>query len=279
MGFVRQVAAGVVAALAAGVAHPSPLRAGEEAFFYSIDVGPAWVRYEESGRREFQGLETEWADAAILVEQEARYRTPYDLASLLRFSFLSSLEDTETNNVGAGTTDMRIAYLFGLQPGVRYELRPHPAVMIAPELVWDLEWYLQVRETGAGDVDESVFRHGPAPGLAMALALSEMWAIELAYRHAFLIDVRATNSFAEDRGFGTFTTDGDRDTAVLRIVRRLSERWQARLGYRFESARVDASDTRIRTVQGAGGPQTVQIQFPENDQTIHAASLSLEARF
>lgn len=280
MGFVRQVVSGGVAALVTGVGFSLPAAADDEAFFYSIDAGPAWVRYEETGRREFEGLETEWADAALLVEQEARYRTPYDVVSLLRFSFLTSLEDTETNNIGAATTDMRYAYLFGLQPGVRYEIRPHPAITVAPELVWDLEWYLQIRETQAsGDVDESVFRHGPAPGVVLDLALAEAWALEIAYRHAFLIDVRADNSFAESRGFDTFTTDGQRDTATFRLLRHLTGRWWLRLGYRFESTRVDASDTEVRTIPGFGGPQTTQVQFPENDQTIHAGTLSVELRF
>jgi hypothetical protein len=279
MGFVRPGMTGVLAALATAAVSPLPVVAADESFSYGLDIGPAWVRYEESGRREFAGLETEWADLALQVSQEARYLTPFDVASLLRFSFLTSLEDTETNNVGASTTQMRIAYLFGLQPGLQYELRPYPGITLAPELVWDLDWYLQVRKTQAGDVDESVFRHGPAPGLVVWLALADAWTVELGYRHSFLIEVRATNSFAEDRGFGTFTTEGDRDAASLRLIRRLSERWSARLGYRFESARVQASDTKIRTSERPAGLQTTQIQFPENDHTIHGGSLSLEARF
>ncbi|MGH7857409.1 MAG: hypothetical protein ACREQY_08765 [Candidatus Binatia bacterium] len=279
-GFGRRV--GLWAVWLALVAAPVPARsAGEpDRFTLLFEAGPDFYRYEETGEREFAGLETEWADVALRVSEEARYRTPIDIVSLLRFSFLTSAEDTETNNVGSPPTEMRIAYFFTLQPGLQYELRPWSWLVVAPEFVWDLDWYLQVRETeDAGDVDESVFWQGPAPGLEAVWLVCERFGVGLGYRHSFLIDVDVSNSFAEGLGFGDFSTEGERDVVQLRALGRINRRWSTSIGYRFESDRIDASDTRRRTIVGPGGPQTVQIQFPRNDHTIHGVTFSLEARF
>jgi hypothetical protein len=252
----------------------------ESGFSWRMEVGPAWYRYEETGAREFRGLKTEWADLAVRLVQEGRYVGPGGASGIVRFSFLTSAEDPETNNVGATPTDLRVAYFFTLQPGLQQALRLAPGLSVCPEFVWDLDWYLQVRDTrDGGEVNESVFWHGPAPGLEVRYQPPGPWEASLAYRHSFLIHVTASNSFTESLGFGDFSTDGDRDAVTLRIGYALGERWSAGLAYEFESARIDASPTRTRTVQGPGGPQTVRVQFPENDHTIHGIRFSLGYRF
>ena len=265
--------------LIASSAFAQPQPNADPVFFFRFEIGPALYRYEESGEREFAGLETEWEEFAVRMAQEARVRTPIDLVGVFRFSFLTSGKDTETNNVGSPPTNLRIAYLFEVQPGVQYEARLRPWLTLAPELSWDLDWYLQVRETtSSGDVNESVFWQGPAPGIEAAADLTNDLRLVLGYRHSFLIDVQASNSFAEELGFDEFSTDGDRDVVALRLERLLIGRWRGSIAYRFESTRIDASDTKTRT-GGPAGVQTVEVQFPGNEHLVHAALIAVGTTF
>jgi hypothetical protein len=280
-GWGRTLCAGQ-ALLFVSYAPPAFAAAGEAAsgdLSLRLEAGPAFYRYEEHGQREFAGLRTEWADVGFRLAEETRYRTPIDLVPLLRFSFLTTAEDTETNNVGSPPTELRVAYFFTLQPGLQYELRPWSWLVLSPELGWDLDWYRQERDTDGGGVDESVFWHGPSTGFETVWLPAAQWLLTLAYRHSYLIDVEASNTFAEDLGFGSFSTDGQRDVVELRAARSLGPRWSADVGYRFESDRIDASDTKTRVTTGPDGTQTVQIQFPDNDHTIHAVMFSLGVRF
>lgn len=246
--------------------------AAAEPFSLLLEAGPAYYRYTETGDREFSGLETEWADVAFRGDLEARYRAPAGVTPLLRFSGLTSAEDTETNNQGSPPTEMHVAYFFNVQPGAQVELHPLPRLRIAPEFSWDLDWYKQVRRSSsAGTVNETVFWQGPAVGGELGLMLAEAWALGLAYRHSFLIDVVVENSFTEGLGFDDFSTSGHRDVVELRFQKRLTPRWAFDLLYRFEIAQIDASSTETR---GA-----VQAQFPDNEHIVNGLSFGATVGF
>ncbi len=245
-------------------------------FSLRVDAGPAYYRYTETGKKEFSGFQTEWADIAFLGGLEARYRTPARVVPLLRFAGLTSAEDTETNNQGSPSTEMHIAYFFNVQPGAQMEFRPRPWLTLAPELSWDLDWYKQVRQTSSsGTVNEAVFWHGPALGAEAAWFLGERWSLSLGYRHSFLIDVVAANTFTNGLGFNDFSTSGQRDVIDLRWAGRVATRWTVSVGYRFELARVDASSTQTRMSTSSLSPGLVQAQFPENEHIVNAVNFGV----
>ena len=238
----------------------------------------------------FDGLETEWEEAGVLLQAEAVWETPIGgwmvdaaprLAGLLRFGFLTTGEDTETNNVGASTTELRVGWPL-LAPA-----RGPLFVPLVPDRDGKPRAHLGSRLVPAGAAgaerrDRSTsrsFATGPHPGARIAWEPASPWSVGLGYRHAFLIGVQVSNTFAETLGFGDLETNGQRDVVDFGVARRFGSRWSARLGYRFEVARIEASRTASRIVNGATGPQRIEVQFPENDHRIHAALLSASFRF
>jgi hypothetical protein len=123
-----------------------------------------------------------------------------------------------------------------------------------------------------------VFWQGPAIGGELSYRFAERWTVDLGYRHSFLVDVSVSNTFTEGLGFSDFSTDGQRDVVELHLGRELAPRWMARLGYRFESARVDASRTQARMSSGPN-PAFLQAQFPRNDHTVNALSVGVTFTF
>lgn len=258
-------------AATANAAESAPRRAVRLSL--AVSAQPSYYRYTESFQ---EGTSTHWSAFAMLGTVDARLETPLHVAPVLGFTALRSAERTERNNAGATPTDMRVAYFFDVVPGAELELRPLPALTIRPAAWWDVVWYRQVRRTSsAGDVDESVFTHGPAIGGGVAYRVAGPFSVAADYRHTFLIDATASNTLAARLGFRDFSGDGDRDILRLRGVVPLNDRWSVLAGYRFESLRIRSGETQSLS----RGSTTIFAEYPDNDHTLHSFEAGFEVRF
>jgi hypothetical protein len=245
---------------------------GDLSLALEVDVTPTFYSYEESGEGLFDGIETDWEAFAVRSSLEVSAETEIGLAPVLRLAELTSVEEEERNNFGQPPSDMRIRYFIEVQPAFQARIRTIPGIVLAPEISWDLDWYRQRRGGAFGRVDEDVFWHGPAIGIAASADLGRHFFSELRYRHSFLIQVDSSNEAARSVGIDHVGTHGHRDVAQVRAGLRLSEHLSLVAGYRFESARIDASGTEVVPVPGGA----VAFQFPHNEHTLHSGELGVE---
>ncbi len=245
---------------------------GQQRFSLWAQLAPTYYEYTESLS---EGGGTDWGEFALLLDAGARYRTPIGLTPIVRFSSLTSLEGTEDNDIGAETTDMRVLYFFDLQPGIQYPIEFGPSFTLAPTAAGDVGWFKQTRDTHSdlGNIDERVFFYGAAVGADLGFAINQEWAAGFSYRHSFLVEVTANNELAESVGLRDFSGDGQRDIVQLQVSRTLGPNWTLMFGYRFESDRIDAQDRKA--VFFFPGPDIVVFEYPDNDHTLHSASVGV----